>query len=48
MAQRARLVDLLILRGEVLGRIADYERARLLEPEDDWALAKLSYLERQD
>ena len=27
MAQRARLVDLLILRGEVLGRIADYERA---------------------
>ena len=27
MAERARLVDLLILRGEVLGRIADYERA---------------------
>ena len=26
-AERARLVDLLILRGEVLGRIADYERA---------------------
>ena len=27
MAERARLVDLLILRGEVLGRIADDERA---------------------
>jgi tetratricopeptide (TPR) repeat protein len=27
VAERARLVDLLILRGEVLGRIADYERA---------------------
>ena len=27
LAERARLVDLLILRGEVLGRIADYERA---------------------
>ena len=27
MAEWARLVDLLILRGEVLGRIADYERA---------------------
>ena len=27
VAERARLVDLLILRGDVLGRIADYERA---------------------
>jgi tetratricopeptide (TPR) repeat protein len=27
VAERALLVDLLILRGEVLGRIADYERA---------------------
>ena len=27
MADQALLVDLLILRGEVLGRIADYERA---------------------
>jgi hypothetical protein len=27
VAKRALLVDLLILRGEVLGRIADYERA---------------------
>lgn len=27
MAEQALLVDLLILRGEVLGRIADYERA---------------------
>lgn len=27
MAERALLVDLLILRGQVLGRIADYERA---------------------
>ena len=27
MAERALLADLLILRGEVLGRIADYERA---------------------
>jgi tetratricopeptide (TPR) repeat protein len=27
VAERARLIDLLILRGEVLGRIADYERA---------------------
>jgi hypothetical protein len=41
VAARARLVDLLILRGEVLGRIADYERAAELaqvlvrdEPED--------------
>ncbi|HEV8568256.1 MAG TPA: hypothetical protein VGQ92_14440 [Actinoplanes sp.] len=31
MAKRALLVDLLILRGEVLGRIADYERAAELE-----------------
>jgi tetratricopeptide (TPR) repeat protein len=41
VAEWARLVDLLILRGEVLGRIADYERAAELaqvlvrdEPED--------------
>ena len=27
MAERALLVDLLLLRGHVLGRIADYERA---------------------
>ena len=27
VAERARLVDLLILRGDVLGRIADYEQA---------------------
>ena len=27
MAEQALLVDLLLLRGEVLGRIADYERA---------------------
>jgi tetratricopeptide (TPR) repeat protein len=30
VAQRATLVDLLILRGHVLGHIADYERAALL------------------
>jgi tetratricopeptide (TPR) repeat protein len=30
VAQRAGLVELLILRGHVLGRIADYERATLL------------------
>ena len=30
MAQRADLIDLLILRGHVLGRIADYERAAAL------------------
>jgi hypothetical protein len=27
VAEQALLVDLLILRGEVLGRITDYERA---------------------
>jgi tetratricopeptide (TPR) repeat protein len=30
VAQRAGLIDLLILRGQVLGRIADYERAAAL------------------
>jgi hypothetical protein len=42
-------------RGYAHGRIgsraqaiADYERAHLLEPEDDWRLAKLRYLARQD
>jgi len=28
--------------------IAEYERARLLEPEDGWTMAKLRYLDRQD
>ena len=36
------------LSGRRAQAIADYERARLLEPEDEWTLAKLRYLERQD
>ena len=47
MAERACLVDLLILRGEVPGRIADYERAAelaqvLVRDEPDDGAARLA------
>ncbi len=47
VAERALLVDLLILRGEVLGRIADYERAadlaeRLVSGAPDYGTALLA------